>query len=637
MLLNILNKLYTQFQKTTSLNNFVLRYRLIFITLTQIFLIVISYIGSFSLRFDFQIPQTYLVVLIKTLPFLLACRLLTYYLYRLHSGWWSFVSMYDLKSITKAVLSGSILFILGIVFVYGTTGYPRSVLIIEAILNFILVGGVRFLTRLIKEEYTKITPKQISYALILGAGKAGALLLNEIRTNPKIGIRVVGFIDDDPIKKNAHIQGIPVLGASKDIPHLVKKYTIDEVIISIPSASYKMISSTVRLIKECGVVAKVLPSLGELIAKNGFLNQLRDVPYDELLERPILKFRREKDLSIIKKDIENKTIVITGAGGSIGSELSRQIAALNPHALILYDRNENNLYHIELELTKSHPNCNLIPTLGDISDIKKFNDTLAMHQVNQIYHTAAYKHVPMMEREPLEAVRNNILGTKNIAERAASHNIEKFVLISTDKAVKPKNIMGITKRICEMILQSLSGSGTKFIAVRFGNVIGSNGSVIPLFKEQILVGGPVTVTHPDASRYFMTISEAVQLVLTAGAMGQGGEIFLLDMGTPIKIVDLARRLIKNSGLTPEKDIEIHYTGLRPGEKLHEELYWKGEGIVPTSNKKITMLRPADFDKEFFFSQIAHLEKIETENNKHDLLEILKSIVPEASLESHKAN
>ncbi len=306
------------------------------------------------------------------------------------------------------------------------------------------------------------------------------------------------------------------------------------------------------------------PGISELISKSNLFGQLRDFSYESLLHRPLLNFRREKDLLQLKHEIVNKIILITGAGGSIGSELSHQTAKLNPQLLILFEQNENNLFHIELEIKKKFPDCKLLPVLGNVNNKQKLHDLFSMHKINLIYHAAAYKHVPMMEREPQEAIRNNIMGTKTLTETAIFYHVDKFVLISTDKAVNPSNIMGTTKRIGEMILQGLSGNGTKFISVRFGNVIGSNGSVIPVFKKQILSGGPITVTHPEVSRYFMAISEAVQLVMTAGAMGEGGEIFLLDMGTPIKIVDLAHKLIEQLGLTPGKDIEIRVHGTAAG-------------------------------------------------------------------------
>jgi FlaA1/EpsC-like NDP-sugar epimerase len=335
----------------------------------------------------------------------------------------------------------------------------------------------------------------------------------------------------------------------------------------------------------------------------------------------------------MKKEIEGKGVLVTGAGGSIGSELCRQVAHFNPRLLILLDRYENTLYELEIDLKRKFPNQPILSVVGDILDPVKVNEILSGNKVNLVYHAAAYKHVPLMEREPTGAVRNNVFGTLNVAKLAVENHVDKFVLISTDKAVNPANIMGTTKRVAEMIVQGLSGneSGTKFIAVRFGNVIGSNGSVIPIFRRQIIEGGPVTITHAEATRYFMSISEAVQLVMTAGAMGTGGEIFLLDMGEPIKIIDIAAKLINFSGLKPGKDVEIVFTGLRPGEKLHEELYWQGEGIVPTENKKITMLKPNGLYPDRLNTQLKKLEESSHLSNIQGIYTLLKQIVPEAKI------
>ncbi|NIR50227.1 polysaccharide biosynthesis protein [candidate division KSB1 bacterium] len=603
----------------------------------QILLVIGGYGLAFGLRFDFRLPTEYTQMMLVSLPLLLVCRMAVYTYYKLNSGWWRFVSMVDLINLTKAVIAGTGCFLIGLGFVLGLEGFPRSVIVLEAVLNFMLLGGVRFGVRWFREALVKKEPKQFTYALIVGAGNAGTQLLNEIRINSHLGIRVVGFIDDDERKRNAYIQGVQVLGSRKDIPQIVKKYDVDEALIAIPSASRKRIASIVRTARSCGIKVRILPSLLKLIENDGLWSQLREVPYDELLGRPIVKFRRETDLTLLKKEIRGKTVLVTGAAGSIGRELSYQTAALKPHELILYERDENGLYFVELELKERFPDCKITPVVGDILNRQKFNELVARDHVDLIYHAAAYKHVPMMQREPFEAVRNNIFVTKIVAEAVLANNVEKCVFLSTDKAVKPTSIMGATKRIGEMILQGYSGDGSKFIIVRFGNVIGSNGSVLQLFKKQIAHGGPVTVTHAEASRYFMSISEAVQLVMTAGAMGQGGEIYLLDMGEPIKITDLARKLIEASGLTPGKDIEIKYIGLRPGEKLTEELFWKGENIMPTQNKKITRLKSNGFNKDLFFMQLNRLQSFVRDQNDHELIETLNDLVPEATFSNGKKN
>ncbi len=608
-----------------------LAYRRIGVVIFQLFLVILAYGVSFLVRFEFSIPPSYFEILLKTLPMLVVARMAAYYYYGIYSGWWRFVSMQDLINISKAVFSGSILFLIIMVFVNRLEGFPRSILLIEALLNLTMTGGIRFFIRFFREYNFKKTFKVKRFVIIAGAGRSGVLVLNEIRTNPALEIEVIGFVDDDPYKKGVSIQGIPILGNTEDIPELVKKHAVDEVIIAIPSASYKDIVRVTEIAHSAQVRAKVLPGLGKLIEEGTFVSQLRDVLNDDLLDRRIVKFRRESDYGLLDAQIKGNAVLVTGAGGSIGSELCRQVAQFNPRILILYDRYENSLYELELGLKKEFPKQALLPVVGDILDVEKFRKIVQTNEVNLIYHAAAYKHVPLMEREPAEAVRNNVIGTLNVTRVAIENKVDKFVMISTDKAVKPTSVMGTTKRVAEMIVQGLSGSGTKFVAVRFGNVIGSNGSVIPIFKKQIAGGGPITVTHPDVTRYFMSISEAVQLVLIAGAMGSGGEIFLLDMGEPVKIVDIAKKLIKFSGLNPAKDVDIVFTGLRPGEKLHEELYWKGEGVVPTENKKITVLRPNGFDSQTLFSQIKKLEEYERSEDVENILNMLKEVVPEARI------
>ena len=379
---------------------------------------------------------------------------------------------------------------------------------------------------------------------------------------------------------------------------------------------------------------KVLPTLTELIEQDGLWQQLRNVPSNELLDRPVLNFRRDSDLELLEKEIRDKNVLITGAAGSIGSELARQVAEREPRVLVLYERNETALYYLELEVRKQFPDCDIVPVVGDILNKSKLNQVLSQNQINLIYHAAAYKHVPMMEREPFEAIRNNVVATEVVAAAAIANHVEKCVYLSTDKAVNPCSIMGASKRVGEMVLQAFAAKHTRFIIVRFGNVIGSNGSVIPLFKKQIGRGGPVTVTHPDATRYFMAISEAVQLVMTAGAIGKGGDILLLDMGDPVRIMDLANKLIESSGFVPGKDIEMEFIGLRPGEKLHEELYWRGENIVPTANRKITRLQGNGFESDALLQGLNCLKLCARHNDRAGLLRILKNLVREASFDGN---
>jgi FlaA1/EpsC-like NDP-sugar epimerase len=609
------------------------RYRRLGIAVLQLLLTALGYMAAFLIRFEFEIPAGDYGVMIHTLPILILVRSAAYYYFKLYSGGWRFVSMRDLVIISKSIFWGSIIFLVAMVFINRFEGYPRSILLVEPIFNFALTSGVRFLARFLYEYKLGVSSKVLKHAIIAGAGKAGVLVLNEIRTNARMGIGVIGFVDDNPLKIGTDIQGLRVIGSTEDIPKLADQYDIDEVIIAIPSAGYKEIARIVNIARSAQVNTKVLPSLGKLIQGDGIVGQLKEVSFDALLGRQTIKFKREADLNLMKKEIEGKGVLVTGAGGSIGSELCRQVAIFNPRLLILLDRYENTLYELEIDLKRKFPNQPILSVVGDILDSVKLNEILSENKVNLVYHAAAYKHVPLMEREPAGAVRNNVFGTLNVAKLAVENHVDKFVLISTDKAVNPANIMGTTKRVAEKIIQGLSdnGSGTKFIAVRFGNVIGSNGSVIPIFQHQIIEGGPVTITHAEATRYFMSISEAVQLVMTAGGMGTGGEIFLLDMGEPIKILDIATKLINFSGLKPGKDVEIVFTGLRPGEKLHEELYWQGEGIVPTENKKITMLKPNGLYPDRLYTQLNKLEESSHSGNIQSIYTFLKEIVPEAKI------
>ena len=607
------------------------RYRRIGVAILQLLLTALGYMAAFMIRFEFQIPAADYGVMINTLPILVLARLAVYHYFKLYSGGWRFVSMRDLLIISKSIFWGSIIFLVAMVFINRLQGYPRSILLVEPIFNFVLTSGIRFLARFFYESKLGASSKVIKNAVIAGAGKAGVLVLNEIRTNRKMGIGVVGFVDDNPLKIGTDIQGVRVIGCTEDIPKLAGQYDIDEVIIAIPSAGYKDIARIMNIARNAQVNTKVLPSIGELIQEDGMVGRLKDVSFDALLGRQTIKFKREADLNLMRQEIEGKAVLVTGAGGSIGSELCRQVATFDPRLLILLDRYENTLYELEIDLKRKFPNQPILSVVGDILDSVRVNEIFSENKVSLVYHAAAYKHVPLMEREPTGAVRNNVFGTLNVAKLAVENHVDKFVLISTDKAVNPANIMGTTKRVAEKIIQGLSGngSGTKFIAVRFGNVIGSNGSVIPIFQRQIIEGGPVTITHAEATRYFMSIAEAVQLVMTAGAMGTGGEIFLLDMGEPIKIVDIAAKLINFSGLKPGKDVEIVFTGLRPGEKLHEELYWQGEGIVPTENKKITMLKPNGLYPDRLNVQLKELGELSHLSNVQGIYALLKEIVPEA--------
>jgi FlaA1/EpsC-like NDP-sugar epimerase len=605
-----------------------MRNRLAVIVAFHLLTAIAAYAGAFYIRFDLTLPDEYFRVFYRTLVPLLVSRMVAYYYYKTYSASWRFAYLRDLIDVMKAVLLGSTLFLASLVFLDMLAGFPRSVLIIEALLSAMLVAGTKLIVRY-RGEYSDARPRKITEnVLIVGAGKAGVLLLNEIRTNKDLAMNVAGFVDDDPYKRGMSIQGVPVLGAAVEMPGLVKTLSVDAVIIAIPSSRYKDIVRIKDIARGSGVEVKVLPSLGRLIQDGTYTSRLKDVSTDDLLGRRVIKFCRESDNTRMKEEIRGKAVLVTGAGGSIGSELCRQVCQFVPRVLVAYDRYENSLYDLELEMRRDFPSQLVVPVIGDILDGVKLDGMMKGHSVDLVYHAAAYKHVPMMEREPIEAVRNNVLGTMNVARLAIANKVGKFVLISTDKAVNPANVMGATKRVAELLIQGLNGNGTRLVAVRFGNVIGSNGSVIPLFRKQIALGGPITVTHPEMTRYFMSIPEAVQLVMIAGAMGSGGEIFLLDMGEPVKIVDLARELIRLSGLDPDRDIDIVFSGVRPGEKLHEELYWLGEGIAHTENKKITMLKQDGGARDGIFEGIEGMKMGAEKGDANEVRRLLAEIVPE---------
>ena len=622
-----------------SIDNFIDSYLLRYKTAIKIgfhlFSAVLAYACAFFIRFDFSLPSRYMPVFYRTLPLIALARMTGYVYYRTFSASWRFAYLKDLMDSLKAVVLGSALFLALMVFMGRLEDFPRSVFLLEALLSLGFISGTKLLVRYAREYRSSVSAKVKRHILIAGAGKAGVLMLNEIRYNKHLGIHPIGFVDDDPYKQGTTIQGVPVLGRSDDIPEVARKYAVDELIVAIPSSGHKNIVRISEIAGRAQLKTQVMPSIGKLIQNGGLTGQLKDVSYEALLGRRAIKFSRERDRSLLEEEIKGKGVLVTGAGGSIGSELCRQVCQFGPRILVLYERYENSMYELEIELRKEFPGQAVLPVVGDILDPEKLSRVMRENGIELVYHAAAYKHVPLMELEPIEAVRNNVLGTLNAARLSIENGVRKFVLISTDKAVNPSNIMGTTKRVAELTVQALNGDVTAFIAVRFGNVIGSNGSVIPIFKRQIAEGGPITVTHPEITRYFMSIPEAVQLVLTAGTMGSGGEIFLLDMGEPIRIAELAGELIKLSGLEPGKDIDIVFTGLRPGEKLHEELYWQGEGIAPTDNRKITMLRQNGANRSSLLGKIDRLRESAARNDAAGVVRMLKGIVPESTIDAGK--
>ncbi len=503
---------------------------------------------------------------------------------------------------------------------------PFLVTILAGILAMVLCNGVRIAWRMLRRIIISSQLNQNGHqqrVLIYGAGSAGTLVLNEYRRNPHLGKKVVGFIDDDHEKLGTVIGATPVLGERKDLETIINDHQIDEVIIAIAHLDYSILNEVSVKAKRLNVAIKTMPGLFELIDGKFNVGMIRDVSVEELLARDSIQL----DYEGISDYLENQVVMVTG-GGSIGSELCRQIVKFNPKQLIIVDIYENNAYDLQNELLRQYPGLNLVTLIASVRDRNRLKDIYEMYRPDVVFHAAAHKHVPLMEGSPAEAIKNNVVGTLHTAELASEYGVKRFVLISTDKAVNPTNIMGATKRLCEMIIQSInSKSQTDFVAVRFGNVLGSNGSVVPLFKNQIAKGGPVTLTHKDIVRYFMTIPEAAQLVLQAGGFAQGGEIFVLDMGKPVKIYDLAKNLIKLSGYEPHTEIEIKVTGLRPGEKLYEELLMDEEGLTKTGHKKIFIGKPGDFELDTLKKQINELMMVATTKGSTELKVKLKEVVP----------
>ncbi len=602
--------------------------------------------ASHLIRFDFNIPQTYWTLLYWMLPFVLITKIIIFYFFDLYRGMWRYTSIADLFNIIKAASLSTLIIIGFILLSTRFIGFSRSIFIIDWCFTIIFISGYRLCIRLYFEHIgddgtAPIPPRHvlnffakrradIKTLLIIGAGDCGEKIYREIRDNARLQYKVVGFLDDDPNKVGKKIHGVPVLSYIKDIDKVINKVKANEALIAIPSASSGQMRDIVTCCKESGIEFKTIPGMGELINGKVTVNAIRDVAYRDLLGREVINLDEDR----IGAYLKGQPVLVTGAGGSIGSELSRQICRFRPKRILLYERAETPLYEIELELKQNFKAVEVVSILADVQDKLQLTKAFEAYNPKTVFHAAAYKHVPMLEVQPWKVVTNNILGTLNIVEITNKFNVERFVFVSTDKAVRPANVMGASKRVAEMLVQSQNGCGlsnSRFMIVRFGNVVGSVGSVVPLFKKQIANGGPVTVTHPEVTRYFMTIPEACQLILQAGAMGSGGEIFLLDMGTSIKIDDMARDLIRLSGFEPDIDIKIDYIGLRPGEKLYEELITEGEGIIPTNHDKIMMLKGIDCDLDQLNGQINELALLAKEQDGEKIRLKLKEIVPEYQL------
>ena len=600
-------------------------------TIRQMILIVIDAIsvilalyGSLVLRFNGLIEKQYLHHANALVIIVVALSVIIFSLNRLYHSLWQFASVIELKNILIATLLSSFVNIA----LFEVTGnkLPRSCYIIYFLLLTMFVGGSRFsyrLIRLIKKDFPTKEKRELEKVMIVGAGEAGEKIYREIYTSQNIYKEVVCFIDDDKTKIGRRIHDVLIYGGRHDIQEACDKYKIDEILVAMPSIDQKEMAEILNICKDTKCKIKKLPGIYQMVNGDVHLSDFKEVEVQDLLGRDPI----EVNLSEIMGYVTNQVVMVTGGGGSIGSELCRQIAAAKPKQLIIVDIYENNAYDIQLELKHDYPNLKLETMIASVRNTDKVNDLFKKYHPDIVYHAAAHKHVPLMEDSPNEAVKNNVFGTLNVARACDQYKTKRMILISTDKAVNPTNVMGATKRMCEMIVQTINKqSQTEFVAVRFGNVLGSNGSVIPLFKKQIKAGGPVTVTHPDIIRYFMTIPEAVSLVLQAGAYAKGGEIFILDMGKPVKIADMARNLIKLSGYEPDIDIKIEYTGLRPGEKLYEELLMKEEGLQDTPNKLIHIGKPIELDEDSLFDRLNHL-KDEAYKETNDIRTLIKEIVP----------
>lgn len=628
----------------------------LYLVLYDIFTINLSYFLALWLRFDTrfsQIPDYYLESYAVFAPFYTILCILVFWRLRLYRSIWRFASYDELIRNILASLLTSAIHIIGITLFVRRM--PISYYFIGMVLQFGFTVAIRFSYRFVLLLRGKVASRELEpgRSMLIGAGNAGQMILREIRNSKEISEKVCCIIDDNPNKWNRYVEGIPVVGGRDDILVNVEKYDIKKIYIAIPAATAENRRDILNICKETSCEIKTLPGLYQLASGEVSIKDMRDVAIEDLLGREQVKL----DLEPVFRFLHGKTVLVTGGGGSIGSELCRQIASHDPGRLIIFDIYENNAYDIQNELKKNYPELNLVVLIGSVRDSGKLQSVFSKYKPQVVYHAAAHKHVPLMEDSPCEAIKNNAIGTYKTAFAAMKNGCERFILISTDKAVNPTNIMGASKRLCEMVVQTFDymikahrekelidlsvhmiggdvsekieddfRAKTQFVAVRFGNVLGSNGSVVPLFRKQIASGGPVTVTHPDIVRYFMTIPEAVSLVLQAGVMGEGSEIFVLDMGSPVKIDTLARNLIKLSGFKPDVDIKIEYTGLRPGEKLYEEKLMAEEGLRITPNHLIHIGMPIVFDNNEFLDQLMNLNKMAHNNDETGIFSLVESVV-----------
>lgn len=609
--------------KTTIRNRYIL--------LLDLLLVAASVFGSYGLRFEWgQQFFDYLPSAYWMLGAALILKPLAYYLFGMYRRLWTYASIQELKLIIAAVTTGSVMLSLTMVIlaaVKAFTGFSRGILIIDWLLSVLFVGGLRFTMRIISESQSSFSAKNKSAkrTLIVGAGDAGALVVKELQKNPELNLQPVSFLDDNPSKLRQQIYGIPVDGTLSDIGKVLEHKKIDEVIIAIPSAGGKVIRMVADVCRLKGISFRTMPGLYELLGGKVSVNRLREVDITDLLRRPPSFVKSE----LVGTVISGKMVMVTGAGGSIGRELCRQIARWSPSGLILLGHGENSIFETVLEMQEVYPGLPLFPVIADVREFARLDGVFKRLHPEVVFHAAAHKHVPLMELNIDEAINNNVLGTKNVVKASEQNNVERLVMISTDKAIRPINIMGASKRLAEMIvLDAAHRTGRAFCVVRFGNVLGSRGSVVPLFKRQIARGGPVTITHPEMKRYFMTIPEAVYLVLQAAGMSQSGETFILNMGQQVRILDLAEDLIRLSGLEPGKDIEIVYTGIRPGEKLSEDLWEEGDQFKPTAHPDIFQFDdPSNLSGEILQEKVKELLSLSARGKNGEIVAMVDALIP----------
>jgi FlaA1/EpsC-like NDP-sugar epimerase len=603
------------------------------VLLVHVGLMAAAYLGAFLLRFEFVIPEAVAPVMWLGLPIFIACRVPFLVGFRLTAGWWRYVSVSDLVRIVQALSLGTLCAMAVGMVVLPRFGFPRSVFALEWALSLLLIGGARLSVRLAREVGERPDDEAARRLLVVGAGDAAELILREIRKNAAMHLRPVALVDDDPAKRGMELHGVPVLGRCDEIPGVAARLRAQDVLIAIPSATGREVR---RILDLCNLAeprprVHILPALTELLDGRVTVDQIRKVELEDLLGREPVRV----DLGRIRAEIAGRAVLVSGAGGSVGSELCRQILALEPARLVLLERSENHLWEVDHDLRRRFPGARTVPLVADAGALETVRAALVEHQVDVVFHAAAMKHVPIAEANPFETVANNVFGTEAMVRAALHADVSRFVFISTDKVVRPRGLMGASKRLGERLVAAANSERESFVSVRFGNVLGSSGSVVPIFRRQIADGGPVTVTHPDATRYFMTLREAVQLVLQAAAYA-AGHTFLLNMGEPVRVMDLARRLIELSGRRPDVDVAIAVVGLRPGEKLHEQLTADDEIARPTDHEKIFAVRAGAEPLEDLRRRMAPLRAAVERRNRFALVTALHELVPDYEPEGFAA-